>query len=167
MQKREWTQPASSDIQHSTSISPGPAVVRVSSSGGKTGSWRLPRVNGRRRQGQYNEAGIECLDLCGRRSRSTTIPTATARSSANSLGGAGALRVRTLGGAESVNCRPPGGCRCCGRVARGSGNLGAVEGVTRPEGKALAPQTPRLSSLHLWVSRSPTQNERKRLGTPD
>lgn len=77
----------------------------------------------------------------GRRSRSTAVPMATAKSSANLLGGAGALAVRTLGGAESVNCPLLGGCRCSGRVARGSRNLGTVEGVARPEGKALAPQT--------------------------
>lgn len=48
LQKREWTQPVSYDLQHSTSISPGPAVARsvlfLSSYGGKAGSWRLPRV---------------------------------------------------------------------------------------------------------------------------
>lgn len=75
------------------------------------------------------------------------------------------MAVRTLGGAESVNCPPLGGCRCCGRVARGSRNLGTVEGVARAEGKALAPQTPAFPAAIRGL-RFPPQNERKRLGTP-
>lgn len=144
LQKREWTQPPSSDLQHSTSIPPGPGVARsvlfVSSSGGKAGSWRLQRVNGRRRQGQSNEAGIKCLDLCGCRSGSTAVPMATARSSANLLGGAGALAVRTLGGAESVNCPPSVVVGAVVAWFQRAGTWGPVEGVALPEGKALAPQ---------------------------
>lgn len=75
------------------------------------------------------------------------------------------MAVRTLGGAESVNCPPPGVCRCCGRVARGSRNLGTVEGVARPEGKALAPQTPVCPAAIRGPQVSHTERE-KEIGHP-